>query len=139
MSNYQNEEEIEAVVLGFESCTTTAADFTHASHLTVAVWYLSHGTVSEALTKMRTNLFRFVDHHNVSREKYNETITLLWLRLAQKALAGLKGNLSLLETTNHVVAEFGDSQIVFDYYSRERLCSPEAKQMWIEPDLKPLD
>ena len=137
--HYQNEKEIEAVVRGFESCATTAADFKHASHLTVAVWYLSQGSIAEALEKMRANLFRFVDHHGVSREKYNETITLFWLKLAQKFLDQADKNSSLVETTNRLIEALGDAQSVFDYYSRERLWSPEAKRMWVEPDLKPLD
>ena len=139
MSNYQNEEEIEAVIRGFESCTTAAADFTHAKHLTVAVWYLSRGTATEALTKMRDNLFRFVDHHNVSREKYNETVTLLWLKLTRKFLDEADTSRSFVETTNRLIEALGDSRLVGDYYSKELLNSPEAKHSWIEPDLKPLD
>src|SRR5437899_7060588 len=56
---YQNEKEIEAVVQGFESCTTSADDFKHRNHLTVAVWYLRNSTPEQAFQKMCSGLLRF--------------------------------------------------------------------------------
>jgi len=139
MSNaYKNASEIEAVVHGLESCTTPASGFTHRAHLTVAVWYLSRGTIDQALLQMRASIFRFLDHLQVGREKYHETLTLFWLKLARQYLDELGPNCSLVETTNALIGSLGDSQVVYDYYSKERLWSVEAKQRWIEPDLKGL-
>jgi hypothetical protein len=36
-----------------------------------------------------------------------------------------------------VIAQFGDSRLIFNYYSREHVFSEEAKSGWVEPDLKP--
>ena len=33
----------------------------------------------------------------------------------------------------------GDAKLVNDYFSKERLFSEEARKVWVEPDLKPLD
>ena len=49
--HYQTEEEINAVVAGFEQCTTGKSEFTHLSHLTVAVSYLHHSTPEQAFQK----------------------------------------------------------------------------------------
>ena len=139
MSNYyQSKDEIEAVVRGFESCATPAADFTHCAHLTVAVCYLSRATTSKSLKRMRTSLFRFLDHHKVDKAKYHETLTGFWLKLVRRQMDSLAANCSVLETTNAVIDSLGNSQVVLDYYSEKLLWSDEARRVWIEPDLKPL-
>ena len=68
MKPYQNEKEIAAVVAGFEKCTTGKDEFTHRSHLTVAVYYLRNSTPDQAFRKMRAGLFRFLDHHGVGTD-----------------------------------------------------------------------
>lgn len=136
---YESLDEIEAVVRGFECCGLPASEFTHASHLTVALWYLSRLTVPEAAAQMRAGLYRFLDQHGVGQGKYNETITLFWIKLLRKFLDEADANLSLADIANQMIASFNDSQLIFAYYSKERLFSEEAKGAWVEPDLKPLD
>lgn len=134
---YQNESEIHAVVNGFESCSTGKADFTHADHLTVAVSYLRRVPFDQATELMRASLFRFTEHHGVAG-KYHETLTVFWLRVAQRRLAELEPDSSLLSATNEVVSAFSDSRLPLEYYSEERLWSDEARRIWLESDLKSL-
>ena len=108
---YQTEQAIETVVAGFEQCTTGKDEFTHLSHLTVAVYYLRHSTPEEAFQKMRTGLFHFLDHHGVGRAKYNEQLTLSWITLIQSVLEQMDPDLSLVDATNAVLARLGDSRI----------------------------
>ena len=135
MDYYQNEEEIRAVVNGFESCMTAKEDFKHSSHLTVAVWYLIHLTHEEALNKIRDGLFRFLDHHGVGREKYNETLTIFWIKLVERAINSRDGQTSLVDVTNKVLESLNDPRIVFEYYSEECLKSETARTSWVQPDL----
>jgi hypothetical protein len=137
--HYKSESEIQAVIHGFEACSTAAADFTHCAHLTVAAWYLTDDSVGGALQKMRASIFRFVDHHQVGRAKYNETITLFWLKAVESFLQRSGRGQPLLQRVNGLIEALGDSRLVFEYYSRELLWSEEAKRGWVEPDLKPLD
>lgn len=111
---FQSEQEIEAVVEGFESCTTGADDFKHRSHLTVAVWYLRNSTLEQAFQKMCSGLLRFLDHHGVGRATYDERLTMKWIRLIQDAIEGMNPDLSLLEVTNLVIERLGDSRVVVD-------------------------
>ena len=108
---YQNEQEIHAVVAGFEACTTGKEQFTHLSHLTVAVYYLRTSSPDQAFAKMRSGLFRFLDHHGAGRTKYNEQLTLSWLTLIQSVIEKMDPNLSLLAITNAVLERLGNSRI----------------------------
>ena len=112
--HYQTEKEIEDVVQGFESCTTGVANFKHREHLAVAVWYLRNSSQEEAFRKMCAGLLRFLDHHGVSREPYNEELTRSWINLIQRTLDELDPELSLLGATNMVVERLGDKRAVFD-------------------------
>jgi hypothetical protein len=109
--HYQSEHEIEAVVTGFEECTTGKDEFTHLSHLTVAVYYLRQSSSDQAFGKMRSGLFRFLEHHGVGRAKYNEQVTLAWLSLIQGVIEQMDPGLSLLAVTNAVLERLGNSRI----------------------------
>ena len=135
MNYYQSEAEIEAVVQGFESCATPKEDFKHASHLTVAVWYLSRFTEEEALQIMRSGLFRFLDHHGVGRGKYNETLTIFWMKLVQSVIELAANQASVVDQTNTVLERLSNPAVVFEYYSEACLKSESAKTGWVEPDL----
>lgn len=109
--HYQTEKEIEAVVAGFEQCTTGKDEFTHLSHLTVAVYYLRYSTPDQAFQQMRSGLFRFLDHHGVGRTKYNETLTRSWITLIQSVIEQMNPDVSLVAVTNEVLERLGDSRI----------------------------
>jgi hypothetical protein len=135
---YRSKSEIEAVVQGFEACTTGKGAFTHQSHLTVAVWYLQDSTEEQAMEKMRMGLHRFLDHLGVGQEKYHETLTVFWIKIVRNCLQRLDPRFSLLEMTNAVIESLGNSRLVFEYYTKELLGSVSAKNGWVEPDLKDL-
>jgi hypothetical protein len=134
--HYESLDEMERVVRGFESCRLSPEEFTHRAHLTVALCYLRRLTVPLAAERMRASLLRFLDHHNVAREKYNETITLFWIKLLRKLLDDSVRKRPFVPAANEVIAQLNDSRLIFDYYSRERLFSEEARSGWVEPDLK---
>jgi hypothetical protein len=116
-NQYQTEEDIKAVVAGFESCSIAKDKFTHREHLTVAVWYLHNSNEAEALQKMRSGLLRFLDHHGIGREKYKETLTGSWIKLIQNTIAQMDSDLSLVEITNLVLERLGDHRMISEYDS----------------------
>ena len=133
---YSSENDIERVVLGFESCTTGKDDFSHRDHLAMAVWYL-RSDQDTAVERMRASLHRFLDKHDC-RKNYHETLTIFWIHLVRRELESLALESSLLEATNAVVKRLGNSRVAFDYYSKELVASEAAKRGWVEPDLRAL-
>jgi hypothetical protein len=133
---YKTPTEIEAIVSGFESCGTGKDDFKHREHLTVAVSYLSVLTQKEAADKMRIGLLRFLAHHGVGSEKYNETLTMFWVAMVRRTLAEIRTDGSLVEKCNVVIEALGNPALAFDYYSKELLWSDEARRGCVKPDLK---
>jgi hypothetical protein len=138
---YRSNEEIETVVRDFESCTTKPADFNHRAHLTVAFAYLhlSRLNVAEATDRMRAGLYRFVDHNDIDRQKYNETITIFWIKRVHSFLAEADTERLASDIANEMIEACGGTKLVYEYYSKERLSTDEARTMWVEPDVKPLD
>jgi hypothetical protein len=137
-NHYQSDNEIEGVVRGFEDCTTPGSEFNHQAHLIVALSYLhlSGLTVTEAAERMRAGLYRFLDHHGHDRRKYNETITLFWIKLVRSFLDRTNTSRRVADIANEMVEACGNSQLIYSYYSKERLLSDEARKSWIEPDVK---
>ncbi|MGI9105665.1 MAG: hypothetical protein ACR2G4_05395 [Pyrinomonadaceae bacterium] len=129
--------EIEQLVQNFESCSIEPSEFNHHAHLTVAFWYLSQLPAPAAVERMRAGLHRFTKHHN--SDGYHETLTRFWLKLVRHFLDRAETTHSLTEQANELLTVYDHSRLVFEYYSRERIESGEAKQSWVEPDLKPLD
>ena len=112
MKHYSTEQQIREVVEGFEECTTPKESFTHREHLTVATWYLCHADPANALDQMRDGLLRFLDHHGVGRVKYKEQLTVSWMTLVQSSIEKTDSKLSIVEQTNTVLDELGDSRLV---------------------------
>ena len=108
MAHYKTEHEIEAVVQGFENCTTTKEAFRHREHLTVAVWYLCQSDEEQALDKMRSGLLRFLGHHGVAQGKYKEGLTVSWLKLIKATIHELDPDLAVVDITNKVLDRLGD-------------------------------
>jgi hypothetical protein len=126
--------EILTMVDRLERCLLGKEEFHHRDHLGVAVVYLYSADLETAMDRMRASLKRFGAHHGVSG-LYHETLTRFWLRQVEKRL---DRGLCLRDSVRSIQEQLSDKNIAFEYYSRERINSQEAKEEWIEPDLRPL-
>ena len=136
--HYRTDEEIEDVVHRFESCSYTPEEIVHARHLTVAAWCFAIMEPVAARQKMRAGLRRFIAHHG--KNGYHVTITEFWLGRVEKLVAELREREEdLVPLVNSVVERNSDKNLVYEFYSRERIASPEAKARWIEPDIKSIN
>jgi hypothetical protein len=127
--------EILTLVDRLERCLLPKEQFHHRDHLTVAVVYLYAADLETAIDRMRATLKRFATHHHVSG-LYHETLTRFWLQEVEKRL---DRQLCLEESVRSIHEQLNDKNLVFAYYSRERINSQQAKEKWLPPDLKEIN
>lgn len=135
IERFSSEAEILDLVNAFERGTIPRADWHHAEHLTVALYYLTRHDVETATVKMRTGIFDLLRSFSIDLDKempYHETLTVFWIRTVGDFLRSKDGG-SLVETANELVAKF-DKHYPLKFYSRELLFSDEARSGYIEPD-----
>lgn len=133
---YQTNAEIQAVVTDFETCQTGKDDFHHQQHIVVAIYYLQTLTFEEALEKLREALKRYLNHHNVGTQMYNETLTVFWLEMVALELSKLPLGATLADKCNSVISAFSNPKLALDFYSEELLWSDGARQAFVPPDVK---
>jgi hypothetical protein len=140
---YRSLREIEAVVRSFQWCTLRRERWTHAAYLTVLLWYHLHLPWPQAEKLILEGIKRFNAAKGIKATLsggYHETMTLFWIRIVRNYLGHVRTErLSILMLFNNLIANCGLAELPFEYYSRDRLWSPDARAGWIEPDLKPFE
>ena len=120
----------------FERGEIPRAEWGHHAHLRIVWLYLLlHGPLAgpgEALDAVRA--------YNARCRKtcHHETMTRFWIAQAAREIA--KGS-GCADFAAFLAASprLEDLLLCLEYYSRDRLFSPAARDGWVEPDLKPLD
>lgn len=130
--------DIEALVRSFEDLSLPRSEWTHASHLFVALWYLRHHPRDRATGLMRDGLRRF-NHVHGRDSGYHETITLAWLAVIAGYLAGSGPDRPIADLAGRLIDECGDKDHLLGYYSRDVLMSDKARRDWVPPDLRPIE
>jgi hypothetical protein len=133
---FKDDEEICDLVRRFESCEIHPADFRHYQHLTVALWYARQFPYDTASEKMRTGIQRLAAAYG--KTGYHETISLFWLVMVRDFAFAADSEEAICTLANRMITNYQNKDLIKEYYSEERLGSSEAKEGWLEPDLKPL-
>lgn len=137
---FDSDAELVELVSAFENGTLPRKDWTHRAHLAMAAWYLSKHPQPIATELVRAGILKLNRAHgtvNDADHGYHETITLFYTAAIAHCLSMLDRNGSLLTAVNTLLTTHGHKELPFEYYSRARLLSREARARWIEPDLKP--
>jgi hypothetical protein len=136
-TTFRSTEEILSLLRGFDDCTLPREEWTHAAHLTVALWHLLQYDWPEAVERVRRGIKRYNAAHGIVTTPtggYHETLTIFWLRHVRSFLeAGRNEARSLVALANELTAT-ADKNLPLEHYTRERLFSPEARAAWVEPD-----
>jgi hypothetical protein len=134
--SYTTDAEIHKVIHDFETCQIGKDDFHHEQHLLVASCYLQSLSVEEATERMRNALFRFLEHHKVDTQKYNETLTVFWIEMVVLELKKLREDATLVEKCNAVISALSNGKLALDFYSEALLWSDAARAGFVDPDLR---
>ena len=140
MKKYESEKDILAVVKSFESGTISRADWKHAEHLTVALYYLSLYDFDAAYKKMRDGIFNLLKSFEVDLSKempYHETLTVFWLKTVSDFYKS-KNDLPGFVICNQLIDHFG-KDYPLKFYSRELLFSDKARAKFVTGDLNIID
>jgi hypothetical protein len=136
MKIYKTENDLKLLVEAFENGTISEADWRHAEHLTVALYYLSNHDFETALSKMRSGIFNLLRAFKVDLSKempYHETLTVFWMRTIEDFRKS-KTDRSTVEIYRELSANF-DKNYPLRFYSRELLFSEKARADFVEADL----
>ena len=139
---FRTSEEMFELLRRFGDCTLPRGEWTHAAHLTVALWHLLQFDWPEAVARVRRGIQRYNAAHGIVTTPtggYHETLTLFWMRTVRAFLEAERNEArALVHLANELAATY-DKSLPLSHYTRERLFSPEARAGWVEPDLRPLD
>ena len=126
----------------FAALTLAKEEWTHAAHLTVGVWHVDRYGAADALTRLRDGIRRLNESHgsvNTATAGYHETITAAYVTLLAAYLAACPPDVPLAARVDRLLAgPLAARDMLFTFYSRERLLSVDARARWIDPDLAPL-
>jgi len=134
---------LDELAAAFTALTLPKPAWTHAAQLRVGAWHVHHLGAERALETLRPGIRRLNESHggvNTASAGYHETITAAYVRVIAQFLAATDASTPLdTRVAELVVGPLGHRELLFRFWSRERLLSNEARAAWLEPDLAPLD
>jgi hypothetical protein len=121
------------LIRAFESTALPADQFTHASHVRVAWWYLRHAPLPEALDRFISGLRRYAASLGAA-DKYHETITIASMLLIAERLDGA-AHLTWPEfAARNPELLARNPSVLSAYYSDAVLSSARARRCFVMPD-----
>ena len=124
----------------FESQSILNEDWSHEYHIRVAAIYLSQHSFDNALDKVKSGIKKLNAENEVPESQFrgfHETLTVGWLKLVEARLENSKvtSSLELIDQNTELL----NPRLLSEFYSSDRLMSLEAKDRFIQPDLKFFD
>jgi hypothetical protein len=109
--------------------------FSHREHLELAWTYLDRYPFERAYEAVAAAV-RHVARLHGAPDRYHETLTRAWLLLVAVHRSWQPG-----DSFDEFIAAHPrllDRTLLNGHYTHERLMSPQAREAWTEPDLRPL-
>ncbi|MGH7466679.1 MAG: hypothetical protein ACRENP_01710 [Longimicrobiales bacterium] len=129
------------LVAAFEACAVARQAWDHRAHLVYAlVMLLRHGQ-QEGARRIREGILRYNAAQRIEQTLsggYHESITRFYIWVVQRFVIGADLTEPMHVLARELYARCGDRDLPFQYYSRERLMSWQARTEWVEPDLQVL-
>jgi hypothetical protein len=135
--------EIEELVTGFQDHSLPAERWTHQAHLIVGTYFAYYFPLEQAIYYLRSGIITYnvaTGGKNTHERGYHETITQLWAKLLKDFVQKKCVGLSLAESCAAFLnSPYAAQEVMFRFYSKELLFSTQARALWVEPDLAPID
>jgi adenylate kinase family enzyme len=127
----------------FQVCAVPATEWTHAAHLVVGLWHVHRYGSAEALKRLRSGIRQLNESHggvNSTTNGYHETITAAYVQLLSQYLDRGHTDMALdMRALDLLAGPLAARDVLFTFYSRDRLMSTAARLESREPDLAPVD
>lgn len=135
--------EIEELVAGFQDHSLPGERWTHQAHLIVGTYFAYHFPLEQAIYYLRSGIITYnvaTGGKNTHERGYHETVTQLWAILLKAFVQKKCAGLSLAESCTALLnSPYAVQEIMFRFYSKDLLFSTQARALWVEPDLAPID
>ena len=135
--------EIVRVVERFEDHSLAREAWNHEAHLTVSLWYMLRYDEALATSRIIDGIRAYNRARSIRQTHaggYHETITLFWLAITLRFLKRTTRDMSELELFNRFLdSDDTRPDRIEEYYSKARISSWRARQVWVEPDLRAFD
>jgi len=139
---YISDTEIEMLFSKFADLTLPKPDWTHRAHFAAAAWLITD-RLRDAQREMPSMIRAYntaCGVPNSDTDGYHETITLASIRLLQAFLDQYASDTPLFEKVNAVMASaLGRPNWPLAFWSEAVLFSAQARRVWVEPNLRPLE
>jgi len=135
---FRETEEIESFIRQFETGTLPKDQWTHQAHFVVGLWYVARYPLDKALDLARERIRAYneaVGTENSDSNGYHETLTRFYLYGIAAHLAAHRPESFMQLLSSLLQSKLVAKDRPFDFYSRERLFSVEARRNWLVPDL----
>lgn len=138
---YRDETEILNLVEKFNSKTLKKAEWTHAAHLTVGIWYVKNYEKYEALCRLKSGIISLnlaTDTPNTGSGGYHETLTVFWAEILHFFVEEFPQG-PLLESCNRFLSShLSDRRLPFFFYDEKALMSTFYRARFVAPEKQPL-
>jgi hypothetical protein len=119
----------------FEMKTLPNDAFRHREHVRLTWIYLTLEPADRVATRLCGSLLELATSHGVT-QRFHHTLTIAWVRIIESERRSYPD--MPFDALAAACPSLLNKDAPLSYYSRERLYSDEARQHWVEPDLKPL-
>ena len=119
----------------FETRTLANDGFRHREHVRLTWIYLTLDPPDVVTARLCGSLLELATGHGVA-QRFHTTLTIAWVRIIESERRSYPD--SPFDALVAACPTLLDKDAPLAYYSRERLFSDQARQEFVEPDLKPL-
>jgi hypothetical protein len=119
----------------FESQTLRNEAFRHREHVRLTWIYLTCDSPDVVAVRMCSSLLALATSHGVG-QRFHHTLTVAWVRIIE---AARREHPDLpFDALADICPFLLDKDTPLTYYSRDTLFSDEARQRWVQPNLRAL-